>query len=278
MRNFSYTREMKILIGLILGLLLFTFILWPLIPVEDPPEYYLFADQRRLWGIPNAFDVLSNLAFLFAGAYGLLPRRAGPHAEKPRAESPSKPGSSLSTHHFFISLLATSSLLVFFGSAYFHWNPVFERLFWDRLALTLVFSTLISLFIVDRVHPLWGLRSSFLLIPLALFSAIGWRFHILTLRPYIVLQFGGFLLLIGLLFLCPRGLISNRSTWMGLASYAVAKFFEIQDVTIFAVSGLISGHTLKHFFAGLALFLIFYAYKAGLQRWAPGFPDQPPSK
>ena len=37
----------------------------------QPPHLNAFADQRTLWGIPHALDVLSNLPFAVAGGTGL---------------------------------------------------------------------------------------------------------------------------------------------------------------------------------------------------------------
>src|ERR1700686_61603 len=39
-------------------------------PIPQDPRYDLFADTRSMLGIPNAGNVLSNLAFLLAGAAG----------------------------------------------------------------------------------------------------------------------------------------------------------------------------------------------------------------
>ena len=41
-------------------------------PIPQDPEYHRFADTRALGGIPNAGDVLSNLALVLAGVFGLV--------------------------------------------------------------------------------------------------------------------------------------------------------------------------------------------------------------
>ena len=47
--------------------------LWQLMPVvPQPAGYHGFADDRSFLGIPNAADVLSNLAFVAVGAFGLF--------------------------------------------------------------------------------------------------------------------------------------------------------------------------------------------------------------
>src|SRR6266699_932717 len=40
-------------------------------PIPQPRSYHHFADTRALFGIANAADVLSNLAFFVAGGLGL---------------------------------------------------------------------------------------------------------------------------------------------------------------------------------------------------------------
>jgi len=41
-------------------------------PIPQDPAYHVMADQRTMFGVPNAFDVLSNVAFLVVGAFGML--------------------------------------------------------------------------------------------------------------------------------------------------------------------------------------------------------------
>src|SRR3978361_1364001 len=41
-------------------------------PIPQPLEYHQFADQRVFFGIPNFFDVVSNIAFLLVGTAGLI--------------------------------------------------------------------------------------------------------------------------------------------------------------------------------------------------------------
>ena len=42
--------------------------------VSQHAHYHAFADQRTLWGVPCALDVLSNLAFALMGIWGLVQR------------------------------------------------------------------------------------------------------------------------------------------------------------------------------------------------------------
>jgi len=46
--------------------------LLPLPPLLQDQAYHRFADQRVLFGIPNFWNVVSNLPFVAVGAVGLL--------------------------------------------------------------------------------------------------------------------------------------------------------------------------------------------------------------
>src|SRR5215475_10990982 len=41
-------------------------------PIPQDPAYHRFADNRPLGMVPNGWNVLSNLAFLLVGGYGVL--------------------------------------------------------------------------------------------------------------------------------------------------------------------------------------------------------------
>ena len=58
--------------GLLLGaaVLLALAVLGPAVPASE--HQHGFADQRMLWGLPCALDVLTNLPFALAGLWGLF--------------------------------------------------------------------------------------------------------------------------------------------------------------------------------------------------------------
>ena len=101
------------------------------------PRYHEFADQRRIAGVPNLLNVVSNAMFAVAGILGL--RLAWKHARGPAAVA------------FFLS-----AVLVAAGSAYYHVRPTNQTLVWDRLPMTLVFMSLVALVIGDRIGPRAG--------------------------------------------------------------------------------------------------------------------------
>jgi len=82
--------------------------LLPKIPQDQ--GYHLFADQRVLVGIPNFWNVVSNIPFIVVGAVGLARFR-----------------DDAATIVLFLGFFLTG-----IGSAYYHWDPNDGTLFWDR--------------------------------------------------------------------------------------------------------------------------------------------------
>ena len=100
--------------------------------VPQPMDHHDFADKREAYGIENFLDLSSNLAFALAGATGLL------LVLRPRTcfASPAERWPYLV---FCIGVLLTAA-----GSCYYHLKPNNDTLFWDRLAMTIAFMSLIS--------------------------------------------------------------------------------------------------------------------------------------
>jgi hypothetical protein len=208
-------------------------------PLAQPPLAHGFADQRTLWTVPHALDVLSNLPFAFAGAYGLwVLKRARPLL------SAAERGCALL---FFTGLLVTAA-----GSAWYHLAPGDLGLAIDRGSMSFAFAGLLGLLagtlVSERAGP--AVAASLLLIALA--SVAGW-FATGNVLPWALVQFGGIpLLLLAVLRRAPAHALQVR--WgLVLLAYAVAKWFELNDQLLFEASGqLLSGHTLKHIAAALA--------------------------
>ncbi|MEZ5718098.1 MAG: hypothetical protein R3E55_06415 [Burkholderiaceae bacterium] len=164
--------------GLLLGMaaLLALACLGPVLPASE--HQHAFADQRRLWGIPCALDVLSNLPFAIAGLWGLVALRRVPHGMLDAASR------ALATL-FFAGLLCTAV-----GSAVYHWQPQNAGLLWDRMGMALPFSGLLGLAAAGRVSARagWAAAGAVLLAgPLA----VAWWAHSGNLWPWAVVQLGG---------------------------------------------------------------------------------------
>jgi hypothetical protein len=149
---------------------------------------------------------------------------------------------------FFTGLLATAA-----GSGWYHLSPDDARLVWDRAGMTPGFAGIMGLAVTQRVSD----GSALLLAGAALL--LGWLAiavwsHTGNLTPWAILQGGGVLLIMGLLALPPRpgGQALHVHWLLVVAAYALAKVTETFDIQIFAINGLISGHSLKHLLASLA--------------------------
>ena len=222
-------------------------------PVPQDLSYHSFADQRTIWGIPNFFNVVSNIPFLVVGIYGvvILMKSAAPKQLN---------GIYLI---IFIGIFLTG-----IGSAYYHYSPNNNTLVFDRLPMTLVFMAFLSATITGWIDFTIGNR---LLLPLLLLgttSVIWWHFTELAgkgdLRFYGFIQFYPMLIvpLIFLLFASPennKGLL--LLVWV-IAWYGLAKIFEIFDKNIYAATGFVSGHSLKHIAAAVASWYIVQFFES----------------
>lgn len=211
-------------------------------PIAQDPGYHAFADQRTLLGLPNFWNVVSNAPFLLVGGWGLQVLFAPhPPAWVDRRE-----------RWPFLTAFA-GALLVAAGSSYYHWNPNNDTLFWDRLPMTLVFMGLFSAVIMERVHARAG---ALLLLPflgLGIWSVEVWRLKD-DLRFYALVQFYPMLAipLLGLLF--PARYSHGRMLGWLAFWYGLAKLLEHYDAQVYeALRHLISGHSLKHLAAAMAL-------------------------
>jgi hypothetical protein len=230
--------------------------------ISQDPGYHRFADHRAFFGIPNAADVVSNLAFCAVGAWGL--RRIFPLDRAKLARA-------LPWVVLFVSLCLTG-----LGSGYYHWAPDNQRLVWDRLPMTFVFASLLSVAISDRINRRLGFYLEFVLVALGALSVWYWQ-HTESagrgdLRPYGLVQFYPALGILLLFLLFPGDLRSAANWGIAAGSYAVAKLLEHEDAAVFTATGWVSGHTLKHLAAALAACFIYriWAREADAASLPPG--------
>jgi hypothetical protein len=202
-------------------------------PIPQDPSYHQFADQRTILGVPNFWNVVSNLPFLAVGAAGLRRFRTDP-----------------ATVVFFLGVFLTGV-----GSSYYHWNPNDDTLFWDRLPMTLSFAAILALVVKERASERAGAPLLWPALATGLFSLLLWRWTD-DLRLYFWVQFFPGLAVV-LLFLLYPPKYSGTFYWVvaGLL-YALAKVFEFTDKAIYSAGNLLSGHTLKHLAAAGACFAI----------------------
>ena len=248
--NLSFRRRLHILLGLLfvglVGLLFMS-------PIPQDPAYHLFADTRSFFGIPNFGDVVSNAGFALAGILGstaVLGARkrlifSSPQFSRPYAV-------------FFIGIALLSM-----GSAYYHWEPGNERLFWDRLPMSIAFMAFASAIIADRIHANAGNGWLLLvLIVLGVSSLLYWHYTEQAqrgdLRFYAFIQFYPLMLVPFILWLFPRyHYVPGRYIGWVIAWYGLSKVLEQYDAAVFELLGYtISGHSLKHLSAAVASFVV----------------------
>ena len=236
-------------------------LLVPAIPQDQ--TYHQFADQRIIFGIPNFWNVVSNLPFLAVGAAGLRRFRQDP-----------------ATVVFFLGVFLTG-----IGSSYYHWNPSDGTLFWDRLPMTLSFAAILALVVEERVSPPAGAILLWPALAIGVFSLLLWRWTD-DLRLYFWVQFFPALAVVSLFFLYPP---KYTGTFYWIAAglfYAIAKVFEFADEPVYSANGFLSGHTLKHLAAAAACFAILRYFQVrqpvaavgaaeGAERPIPSLPRAP---
>lgn len=229
--------------------------------VAQYADYHAFADQRILWGLPFAMDVLSNLPFALLGAWGLLRLRS---VHTPRARRTGfvalvpcdvqRPLARL----FFAGLLVTALC-----SGYYHLQPDDGGLTLDRLGMLAPFAGLMGLAAADRISARAGQWTAAAVLALGAMAVVVWS---LTgnLLPWSVLQGGGMLLIVCLALRRPLIGTWGVSLATVIAWYALAKLLELGDHHILALTqGLVSGHTLKHMAAAMAAWPVLAVMQNG---------------
>ena len=210
-------------------------------PIAQDPTYHEFSDRRALAGIPNFWNVFSNLPFVLVGAFGLT-----------RAFDLSRSASRTA-----YLILCIGVIFVGFGSAYYHYGPSTSTLLWDRLPMAVAFMALFSLVVSDRVSERLGGVMLWPLIFAGVASVGYWYWSELQgrgdLRAYGVVQFLP-VVLIPLMLLLYRGQgLSAPLLWGTLVMYALAKSAEHFDQIIYESIRFLSGHSLKHLLAAIAV-------------------------
>ena len=213
-------------------------------PLHQPSSFHQFADASPLFGIPHGLNVMSNLAFLAPGFWLL----------KVCQKTPDPLRGSL-------NLAGIGLVLTGIGSGLYHLNPIDSTLVWDRLPMVITFAGVMGAMAYQHLSTAAVYRWQNAWLYLGLVSVVLWAASG-DLRLYLVVQFGGFL--VGLLWMVCS-MISKEEVqrsvhlpwgwvWFG---YALAKLTEHLDHEIWQASAqTLSGHPLKHVFAGLGLAIL----------------------
>ena len=207
-------------------------------PIPQSQAYHQFADQRTLFGIPNFWNVVSNLPFVLVGALGLKFLRR-----------------DLSAGVFFLGVFLTG-----FSSSYYHWQPNDAGLFWDRLPMTFAFMAILANVIEERIDPRVGRALLWPLVALGVVSLLVWlKFD--DLRLYGWVQFFPCVALPLIFVLLPPMSTGTAYWFVGAGFYVLAKLLEHFDAAIYSALQVMSGHALKHVAAACACYAILLAFE-----------------
>ena len=198
-------------------------------------DYHDFANDKTIYGIQNAHDVLSNIPFLVFGLWGLVE------------------ATDYRWQIFFLGCILTC-----FGSSYYHWAPDNKTLVWDRLPMTISFMSFFAVILEEQTQTQTkatnGIELVIALLFLGVASVLYWAMFD-DLIPYVLVQFGPMVAFPILLFLREN---PNQLVYLAaLGWYLVAKGCELMDRRIYGWTGeRVSGHTLKHLTASLGMYVL----------------------
>jgi hypothetical protein len=210
--------------------------------LQQPESYHHFADDRTLAGIPNCLNVVSNVGFLVVGLMGLRFLAGRDRFIDPRERT--------AYVVFFLGVVCTC-----FGSSYYHWAPRDATLAWDRLPMTLAFMSLLAAMIAERISVTAGARLLWPLVAAGAASVWWWRWTE-NLWPYVAAQYFSIFLIGWLMWFFPPSYTRGADLLIVTGFYVLAKIAEALDAPIYALTGWISGHTLKHLIAAVAVYWV----------------------
>ena len=242
---------------LIIGILSVGMVLIPIFmpPISQSVDYHQFADQRVYFGIPNFLNVVSNIFIFFPGLIGLIllirSRELLLQVTFIR---------SLERWPYFILFL--SVIMASLASTYYHLAPDNARLVWDRFPIAIGIVTLLSTVLIERINANIGFISLPCLILFGVGSVIYWdwseQFGLGNLNYYIVVQFYSILAIIVFSKYFSSRYTRGAGIYVVIILYALAKLAETLDHEIYSLGHVISGHSVKHLFVGMAVFWIVH--------------------
>jgi len=222
--------------------------------ISQDVSYHDFADKRTFFGVPNFFNVISNLPYLIFGLIGYF-------LVFKEVQIQIIQSLKLSYAVFFIGVT-----LVCLGSGFYHLNPDNSSLLWDRLPMTIAFMSFFIIILGEYVHEKTAQQLFFPLLIIGLVSVVYWYWSETIsqgdLRLYILVQFLPIILVLLILLLFPSRFSHSYYYWLIIGCYVLAKVFEFTDQFVFDALGIISGHSLKHLISTLVPFLMYKLLKS----------------
>ncbi|WP_346882906.1 ceramidase domain-containing protein [uncultured Algibacter sp.] len=210
-------------------------------PISQSQEYHNFFDTHTFLSIPNFWNVVSNLPFMFVGVFGLWNLK---FTGKYKVQ--------------YLSLFI-GIVLVALGSGYYHINPNNTTLIWDRLPMAMVFMSLTSVVISQFINFEIGKKLLLPLVLMGVVSVLYWAFFD-NLKPYVLVQFYPMLAIPIILLTFKSKAHTVYGYWYLMLAYVIAKVFEYFDGQIFNIISYVSGHSLKHIISAFGLLILLYSY------------------
>ncbi|CAL0322696.1 unnamed protein product [Lupinus luteus] len=194
-----------------------------------------FADLRNLVGVPNTMNVMTNFPFLIVGVVGLVLALEG------GVFNISCQGEVWAWVLFYGGITGVG-----FGSTYYHLKPDNDRVLWDTLPMMVVYSSLFSSLVVERIGQVIGLCCLFALL-LAAFISIGYEWMYDDIRLCLMFQLIFPVAIAVVAFVYRSNYTHSRYWFLSLGIYVLAKFEAVADRKLYSLNDyIISGHSLEH--------------------------------
>lgn len=214
-------------------------------PVAQPDTYHAFHDARTIAGIPSFMNVVSNLPFAIIGLLGLHRLHA--------AGGGMNAGARTCFRIMFAAVLSTGA-----GSAWYHLAPDNQSLFWDRLPIAITAAALFCGFLAERFDAPARLAHFALAVTVAIAAASVLHWSVSgDLRFYIIVQFYPLIAIPAVIMLTASSRLPGAGWLLALGLYVAAKGAELFDEALSHSLFSLSGHTLKHLLAALALWVVW---------------------
>lgn len=243
-------KRLKIILAIIIAAIIVVF---SMNPIAQEPTYHNFADQRRIFGMANFFNVLSNLPFVIVGIMGI--RLVVLHQIT---------GSLAKLRSLYLTFFA-GVFLTGFGSAYYHYQPGNQTLLWDRLPMTIAFMAMFCAIVGEYISTQLAQKIFVPLLIAGIASVVYWYVTELNghgdLRAYVLVQFLPVLLIPLILWLFDSKMNNDKYIWGVIVAYALSKLMELFDARLYDMLGLLSGHSLKHLIAAFGTLIFYWALR-----------------
>jgi Ceramidase len=252
LKNSAYTFSIP---QLLLSITLITFVIVFIFikPIPQNIDYHHFANDKTIFGIANAWNVLSNIGFIIIGLVGISFTRQH------------------NINNPIVWVLFAGIILTGIGSAYYHYNPNNTTLVWDRLPMTIVFTSFFALIYAWCFNEKMGFKIWLVSLANGIYAVFYWQYTEQEfrgdLRLYAIIQFLPIVLIVIILssrFKSHSFLVKPIA--MIIVWYIIAKFLEHYDNSIFEKTNIISGHPIKHIAAAMATFYIYKMVKMQLTK------------